>query len=131
MIDMSTASDHVGGGAIPPLTLGLRLFIAMQHGDVSREQMAKHIGVHPTTITRWTGNHFDRPPAVVILRAWAQLCGVSEAWLVDGSGEMPTPPAYPHLVTMRDATPPKRGRKSPTRRNLVYSSVPRNSKVAA
>lgn len=129
---MSTDSLPHEDGAIPPLTLGRRLNIAMEFAEVSREQMANEIGVDPATVSRWTHDQFKRPPMRVALQAWARLCGVRESWLIDGQGDIPTPPAFPSPVTeseevapVRRITTAKRVSKTPKGRNTVYCSETR------
>lgn len=111
-----SATQLPQGGAIPPLTLGLRLSIAMEYGEVSREKMADEIGVTPSTITRWTHDQWKRPPMRAALEAWAALCGVDSDWLIYGRGAMPTPPAFPALVTDSDAGADNTNGKPRTRR---------------
>ena len=108
---------------IPPLTLGVRLYVSLQYAEVSRDDIAAHLGVNPATISRWMHDNFIRPPSRGNLLAWADRCGVRADWLIDGIGEMPTPPAFPRPVTVSDSTGPKRPGKARTRRNSVYNSA--------
>lgn len=125
-----TADQLPPGGKIPPLTLGYRLQISMQDSGVSRAQMADYLGVNPATISRWMHDDWKRPPSRGNLLAWATLCKVPADWLIDGDGDMPTPPAFPRLVTGSDTPASPRARKSAKRRNKVYCSIGSRDKVA-
>ena len=81
---MSTSSVE----AVPAVTLGWRLRMAMEYAGVKRDEMAAHLGVSPASITRWT--HDDGAgPRKSDLRVWADLCGVSLTWLE--TGRLPGP----------------------------------------
>lgn len=69
--------------AVPELTLGWRLKMALEHNQVSRSEMAAELGVDPATITRWTGDR-GAPPKAGFLKQWALRCGVPYAWLLTG-----------------------------------------------
>jgi len=75
--------------AVPEITLGWRLRIAMEHAGIKADDMAAQLGVHRGTITRWT-HDIGASPRPVYLEKWAFLCGVSLDWL---AGESPFVPA--------------------------------------
>lgn len=86
---MSTSAQE---RAIPALTLGWRLQMAMRHGGVTRDAMAEYLGVSPSTISRWNGDKGDAPKRAYLAQ-WALLTGVDLGWLTDGTdgGPAPTP----------------------------------------
>ena len=77
-------TDHAPQ-AVPEITLGWRLRIAMEHASIKADDMAAQLGVHRGTITRWT-HDIGAAPRPVYLEKWASLCGVSLDWL---AGESP------------------------------------------
>lgn len=68
---------------IPPLTLGLRLKMAMDWADYSRDDMATELGVHPSTISRWM-NDKGEPPKRGHVSAWAAFTRCDFHWLLTG-----------------------------------------------
>ena len=68
---------------IPGWTLGWRLRRALAAGEISTAEMADHLGVTPTTISRWC-NDKGAPPRAVYVRAWAERCRVPYEWLAHG-----------------------------------------------
>lgn len=115
--------------AIPPLTLGRRMALSLEFAEVGREAMAQRLGVDPGTVSRWTHDNFKRPPMRPVLEAFADMCGVDRAWMIDGDGDIPTPPAFPRLVTVSDVSAPKRPGKGQTRRDSVY--IPQVTAIVA
>ena len=65
---------------IPEITLGWRLRIALERAGIKADDMARVLGVHRGTITRWT-HDIGRSPRRVYLEKWAEITGVSYAWL--------------------------------------------------
>jgi transcriptional regulator with XRE-family HTH domain len=65
---------------IPPVTLGWRLRMALEHAGLKRSDMAEVMDVNIATITRWT-HDLGSPPRRIYLEKWAELCGVSVDWL--------------------------------------------------
>lgn len=95
---------------VPQLTLGWRLRMALEHGSVSRQEIAAELGVDPATITRWT-HDVGAPPKVAYKKQWALRCGVPYEWLVSGNTEL----GGDSELTV---TSPRSG-DIPTRRNLT------------
>jgi transcriptional regulator with XRE-family HTH domain len=71
---------------IPEVTLGWRLRIALEAADIKADEMARILDVHRGTITRWT-HDIGRPPRRVYLEKWAEITGVSYAWLAGDAAE--------------------------------------------
>lgn len=69
--------------AIPQWTLGDRLRKAREHAGMDQEELALRIGVSRGTVSNYELGRGTRPPKVVVLRAWANECGVPYEWLVD------------------------------------------------
>lgn len=67
--------------ATPQVTLGWRLRMAMEHAGLKADDMAKALGVHRGTITRWT-HDVGAAPRGIYLRQWAELTDVAFGWLV-------------------------------------------------
>jgi len=68
---------------IPPLTLGLRLKMAMDWAGYCRESMATELGVHPSTVSRWM-NDKGKPPKRGHVSAWAGFTHCDFQWLLTG-----------------------------------------------
>lgn len=83
-------------GAIPELTLGWRLQMALAHGKassgLSRKLLAEQLGYEESALSRWM--HDKGEPRRGVLAQWALACGVSQRWLETGVGS-PTPPGEP------------------------------------
>lgn len=69
--------------AIPALTLGWRLQMALRHAGLSVDAMAAELGVSRSTISRWTNEH-GTPPKAAFVKMWALRCGVPFSWLATG-----------------------------------------------
>lgn len=69
-------------GAIPELTPGWRLQMALAHAGVSVEEMAEELGVHRGTVSRWL-NDRGAPPRAAYVKMWALRTGVDYRWLSD------------------------------------------------
>lgn len=76
---MSTAHEE----RVPPLTLGWRLKMALAAGDVSREEMARELGMDPGTLSRWMSDK-GAPPKRAFVIQWAIRTNTSMAWLETG-----------------------------------------------
>ena len=68
---------------IPPLTLGLRLKMAMNWSGYGREDMAAELGVSTATISRWM-NSDGTPPNRGYITSWAAFTGCDLQWLLTG-----------------------------------------------
>ena len=70
-------------GAIPEVTLGFRMQIALRHADLSTQGIADELGVSRSTVSRWLNDH-GAPPRNGFVKLWAQATGVDPAWLREG-----------------------------------------------
>lgn len=88
MDDMSTETSE----RIPPLTLGWRLQMALDMGNMKAEDMAQHLDVSRQTLSRWM-HDVGAPPKRPFLIQWAMATGTSLAWLATGvaASSDPTP----------------------------------------
>lgn len=78
MIRMSEMQSE----AIPPLTLGWRLQMSLDHAGVKVADMADELGAARSTVSRWLN---DRGPVRdIYLKQWALRCGVPYSWLKEG-----------------------------------------------
>lgn len=68
--------------AVPELTLGWRMKLALRHASMSVEDMATQLGVARGTIGTWTSDRVV--PRTVFIRHWALLTGVDPVWLATG-----------------------------------------------
>lgn len=73
-----------GAPRIPDWTLGDRLRKAREHAGMEQGELASRIGVSRNTISNYELGRGQRPPKVIVLRAWAHECGVPYEWLTDG-----------------------------------------------
>lgn len=88
MLGMSTQAQESG---VPQLTLGWRIRLALDYGGISREKMAATLGVHPSSITRWSHDKGDAPKRGFLLQV-AAATGVNPDWLEFGEAHGSTPP---------------------------------------
>jgi transcriptional regulator with XRE-family HTH domain len=70
----------------PPLTLGWRLRMALEWAGIDVNDMAEHLQVSRSTVSRWVHDR-GMAPRTPFLTAWATRCGVPLGWLVDGTKE--------------------------------------------
>ena len=79
---------------VPEFNFQDRLVKARRTAGVSTEDMAQEYNVHRNTITNWERGSTRPEPAQVLY--WAELCGVSLEWLLDGQPvEALVTPRYP------------------------------------
>jgi transcriptional regulator with XRE-family HTH domain len=69
--------------SIPQWTLGDKLRKARECAGMDQEELARRIGISRNTVGNYELGRGQRPPKVVVLRAWAHECGVPYEWLVD------------------------------------------------
>lgn len=91
--------------AIPALTLGWRMQMAMAHANRTREYMALKCGVAASTISRWLHDGGVRPPRRGDLEIWARECRVPRDWL-ESSQERDGDPAAGQPTVTRDSWNP-------------------------
>lgn len=90
---------------VPELTLGWRLQMALDHGDVSVEDMAVKLGVSRATISRWLHDGWrKRPPRDPDLQVWARVCRVPYGWLIGDAPDSVTG-EYEVTVTLPKVSP--------------------------
>lgn len=77
LMHMSTQQEE----RVPQLTLGWRLKMAL--GDISVQEMAEHLGVTRSTLSRWMSDT-GKPPRRAYVAQWALLTGVPLTWLETG-----------------------------------------------
>jgi transcriptional regulator with XRE-family HTH domain len=70
---------------VPTWTLGDRLRKAREFAGMEQDELARRIGISRGTVSNYELGRGVRPPKVVVLRAWAQECGVPYSWLVDSA----------------------------------------------
>ncbi|MDE9364544.1 helix-turn-helix domain-containing protein [Luteipulveratus sp. YIM 133132] len=77
-------------GAIPTVTLGWRLQMALGLTPMTAQQIAEALGVNRGTVARWMHDKGAPPKRAYILQ-WALLTGANADWLqtgepIEGSG---------------------------------------------
>lgn len=78
-------SEVTSSGAIPQLTLGWRLKMAL--GDYGAAEIARDLGVDRSTVSRWMADR-GAPPKAAYVKQWALITRVDSHWLQ--TGEAPT-----------------------------------------
>lgn len=74
-------------GAVPALSLGLRLEVARRRIGLSQAAMADELGMERSTIGDFERD--VRPPKRGTMIAWARLTGVQLHWLETGEAATP------------------------------------------
>lgn len=105
---MSMSEQRIpDGGVVPEIKLHKRLEIALEHGNVHLDEMAAVIGYSVTQTRNFVkGRQIPRDGTIT---AWAVRCGVSRAWLRDGT--VPSGPdggIAPHVTSGNDVLNAKR-----------------------
>lgn len=77
--------------AEPEITLGWRIQMALDHGDLKHKDLMEKFEVSRETVSRWCRD-VGAPPKKFILNEIAVMCGVSARWLIDGPGMGHRPP---------------------------------------
>lgn len=67
-------------------TLGDRLRKARVRAGFDQQELADRICVHRHTVSNYELGHGQRPPKLIVLRAWADACGVPFEELVPDTG---------------------------------------------
>ena len=57
--------------------------MAMEQAGIKADTMARELGVHRGTITRWI-HEIGSPPKRAYIQRWADLTGVPYEWLAGG-----------------------------------------------
>lgn len=101
-------------GAVPEITLGDRLGIALKYAGIGVQDMAAYLGVSRNTISNYTGGHTHADKRTLML--WAMRTGVDLEWLQTGHAPTapPTPPGGERPVaqtsSLAELTEAKRAR---------------------
>lgn len=74
---------------IPPLTLGWRIQMALNYGQLKHADLMAKFEVSRETVSRWC--HDASKPKKFILNEIAVMTGVSPRWLIDGITETHSP----------------------------------------
>lgn len=98
----SMSINESTNGAVPQLTIGWRIQMALDHAGVSTEEIAQHLDVSRSTISRWCNDHGAAPKRLYV-DAIAHRCDIDPDWLKTGRT---TPQERP------DGTPDQGGRRS-------------------
>lgn len=69
--------------AIPPVTLGLRIRMALDYAGLNQDELMSKFEVSRKTVSRWC-NNAGPAPKKFILNEIAVMCDVSPRWLIDG-----------------------------------------------
>lgn len=94
---MSTHHSSEGPG-IPPWTMGWRLRRSLDWAGMTVQDMAEHLELSRSQISRFLNDREDSPRAAY-LRAWATRTGVPLDWIVNGNDD--PDPDDSHVVTTR------------------------------
>lgn len=78
---MPAMSEMTAGRAIPQLTLGWRLKMAL--GDYGATEIAADLGVDRSTVSRWMADR-GAPPKVAYIKQWALITHTDPEWLQTG-----------------------------------------------
>ena len=69
----------------PRWTLGDRLRKAREFAGLEQGELAARIGISRGTVSNYELGRGQRPPKLIVLRAWAHECGVPFDWLTEDS----------------------------------------------
>ena len=67
----------------PHWTLGDRLRKAREFAGLEQGELAARIGISRSTVSNYELGRGQRPPKLIVLRAWAHESGVPFDWLVE------------------------------------------------
>lgn len=81
-------TEHAEVAAEPPVTLGWRIRIALDHGGLEQTDLMGKFEVSRGTVSRWCRD-VGPAPKKFILNEIAVMCGVSPRWLIDGKTANP------------------------------------------
>lgn len=74
----------------PELTLGWRIQMALDEGDLKHKDLCSKFEVSRETVSRWCRD-IGPAPKKFILNEIAVMCRVSPRWLIEGPPKMPPP----------------------------------------
>lgn len=95
-------SEQTFAHNVPTITLGWRIKMAMDHGDVKSADLEERFEVSRGTISRWCRD-VGQPPKKLFLNEIAVMCGVSSRWLIDGKDPHPDGPDGGHMLPRLDS----------------------------
>lgn len=69
--------------AVPTWTLGDRLRKAREFAGLEQGELAAAIGISRGTVSNYELERGQKPPKMIVLRAWAHECRVPFTWLIE------------------------------------------------
>jgi transcriptional regulator with XRE-family HTH domain len=102
---------------IPVWSLGERFRKARRSHGISIEQMASEFGVSKSTVSHWEMDRSRPQDVISVIRRWAEITGVNEAWLA-GLVTSQTPAVAMGALPKRRDRRQKRNREWDRRRPL-------------
>ena len=110
-------------GAIPAISLAIRLRLAREHRAVSQIELADELGLGLSTVQRYEQGRYVPTKAVAL--AWAMATGTSSRWLL-GDDFPPTGPRRrgPNQGTMPDVTGGQRWVSNPIHHHAAWFRWP-------
>jgi transcriptional regulator with XRE-family HTH domain len=108
---------------VPPLTLGWRLQMALDYGDIKQSDLMDRFEVSRQTVSRWC-NDVGVPPKKFILEAIAEMCHVQKEWLTEEAPDMSPvaeqTPAAPAVLKSRKRPGPRTRKNFPDHSSVGY-----------
>lgn len=83
-------TEQTDWAPVPELTLGWRIQMALDHGDLKHKDLMEKFEISRGTVSNWCRD-LGQPPKKFVLNEIAVMCGVNARWLIDGKSD-PTPP---------------------------------------
>lgn len=80
MVNVMTTADNSWGRRRPTFNIADRLRKAREEAGLDQTELAARIAVSRPTVSNYETGF--SPPRLIVLRAWAAVCGVEEEWLV-------------------------------------------------
>lgn len=78
----SASAEPQVRGAIPTVSLGDRMYLAMRYAGIGVQEMADSLGMTRESVGRWINGRGEPKRGTVV--AWATLTGVDLEWLEGG-----------------------------------------------
>lgn len=83
---VSDNEPRIAGGYNPVMTIGSRICTARTRVGINKSELARRVGVSPTTAIEWEKG--TKRPSVGNLEKLAVVTGVAFEWLSTGRGDM-------------------------------------------